>query len=102
MAGKSVGWRAAEVPAPAVWFDPAYGNDGKFRAGITAEGRPVRSRCIASLLVWRPGEPPPPELEGERRAWRKAWARRVHSRPRLTRLSQLDHGFGNFAPARRR
>ena len=57
--------RAAGVPAPTVLFDPAYGNDGKFRAGITAEGLPYVAGVFASLLVWRPGE------VGERRASRK-------------------------------
>lgn len=57
--------RAAGVPAPAVLFDPAYGNDGKFRAGITAEGLPYVAGVFASLLVWRPGEAPQPQ--GERR-----------------------------------
>jgi len=57
--------RAAGVPAPAVLFDPAYGNDGKFRAGITAEGLPYVAGVFASLLVWRPGE------VGERRVSRK-------------------------------
>jgi len=63
--------RAAGVPAAAVLFDPAYGNDGKFRAGITAEGLPYVAGVFATLLVWRPGEAPQPQPEGERRAWRK-------------------------------
>ena len=62
--------RAAGVPAAAVLFDPAYGNDGKFRAGITAEGLPYVAGVFATLLVWRPGEAPQPQPEGERRAWR--------------------------------
>ena len=61
--------RAAGVPAPAVLVDPAYGNDGKFRAAITTEDIPYVAGEFASLLVWRPGEAPQPQ--GERRPWRK-------------------------------
>ena len=68
--------RAAGVPAAAVLFDPAYGNDGKFRAGITAEGLPYVAGVFATLLVWRPGEAPQPQPEGERRAWRKPGEKR--------------------------
>ena len=75
--------RAAGVPAAAVLFDPAYGNDGKFRAGITAEGLPYVAGVFATLLVWRPGEAPPSRrVNGARGASR---ARRVHSRSRSRR-----------------
>ena len=75
--------RAAGVPAAAVLFDPAYGNDGKFRAGITAEGLPYVAGVFTTLLVWRPGEAPPRRrVNGARGASR---ARRVHSRSRSRR-----------------
>jgi SRSO17 transposase len=61
-AARSAGLSAVEVLA-----DAAYGNDGKFRAGITAEGLPYAVGVFSSLLVWRPGEAPPPRAEGGRR-----------------------------------
>ena len=75
--------RAAGVPAAAVLVDPAYGNDGKFRAGITAEGLPYVAGVFSSLLVWRPGEAPPPA--GFRPRVAASRARRVHSRSRSKR-----------------
>ena len=64
--------RSAGLSAVAVLADAAYGNDGKFRAGITAEGLPYAVGVFSSLLVWRPGEAPPPRAEGGRRPRRKA------------------------------
>ena len=57
---------AAGVPPAAVLSDPAYGNDGKFRAGITALGLPYVAGVFSSMLVWRPGETPasPPPDRG--------------------------------------
>ena len=52
--------RAAGVLAATVLFDPAYGNDGKFRAGITAEGLPY---VAGVFTTWprsrRPAGAPP-------------------------------------------
>ena len=64
--------RSAGLSAVVVLADAAYGNDGKFRAGITAEGLPYAVGVFSSLLVWRPGEAPPPRAEGGRRPRRKA------------------------------
>jgi SRSO17 transposase len=55
--------RAAGLSAALVLADAAYGNDGKFRAGITAEGLLYSVGAFSSLLVWRPGEAPPPPAE---------------------------------------
>ena len=59
--------RSAGLSAVVALADAAYGNDGKFRAGITAEGLPYSVGVFSSLLVWRPGEAPPPRTEGGRR-----------------------------------
>jgi hypothetical protein len=37
--------------------DAVDGNDGKFRAGIMAEGLPYAVRVFSRLLVWRPEKP---------------------------------------------
>jgi SRSO17 transposase len=49
---------AAGVPPAVALADPAYGNDGKFRSGITALGLPYTVGVFSSMLVWRPGEAP--------------------------------------------
>jgi len=49
---------AAGVPRAAALADPAYGNDGKFRAGISELGLPYAVGVFSSMLVWRPGEAP--------------------------------------------
>jgi SRSO17 transposase len=64
--------RSAGLSAAVTLADAAYGNDGKFRAGITDEGLPYSVAVFSSLLVWRPGEAPPPRVAGGRRARRKA------------------------------
>lgn len=68
--------RRAGLSAVVVLADAAYGNDGKFRAGITAEGLPYAVGVFSSLLVWRPGEAPPPRAEGGRGRRRKAGEQR--------------------------
>ena len=50
---------AAGVPPATALADPAYGNDGKFRRGITELGLPYAVGVFSSMLVWRPGEAPP-------------------------------------------
>ena len=47
---------AAGVPPAAVLADPAYGNDSKFRAGITELGLPYALGVMPGTTVWRPGE----------------------------------------------
>ena len=49
----------AGVPPAVVLADPAYGNDGKFRRGITELGLPYVVGVFSSMLVWRAGEVPP-------------------------------------------
>jgi SRSO17 transposase len=49
---------AAGVPPAVVLADPAYGNDSKFRAGITELGLPYALGIMPSTTVWRPGEMP--------------------------------------------
>ena len=51
---------AAGVPPATVLADAAYGNDGKFRRGITELGLPYVVGVFSSMLVWRPGEAPAP------------------------------------------
>ena len=58
---------AAGLSAIAVLADSAYGNDSKFRAGITAEGLPYVVGVFSSMRIWRPGEAPPPRAERTRR-----------------------------------
>jgi SRSO17 transposase len=77
--------RSAGLSAVVVLADAAYGNDGKFRAGITAEGLPYAVGVFSSLLVWRPGEAPPPRAEGGRRPRPKAGEKR----PRPVQIKTL-------------
>ncbi len=63
---------SAGLSAALALADAAYGNDGKFRAGITAAGLLYSVGVFSSLLVWRPGEEPPPQEQGGRRPRRKA------------------------------
>jgi len=77
--------RSAGLSAVVVLADAAYGNDGKFRAGITAEGLPYAVGVFSSLLVWRPGESPPPRAEGGRRPRRKP----DEKRPRPVQVKTL-------------
>jgi SRSO17 transposase len=52
--------RADGVPAAPVLMDPAYGNDGKLRAGISELGLPYVAGVLPTTMVWRPGEAPLP------------------------------------------
>jgi SRSO17 transposase len=65
--------------------DAAYGNDGKFRAGITAVELPYSVGVFSSLLIWRPGEAPAPRAERGKRAKRKPGEKR----PRPVRVKTL-------------
>src|SRR5580658_780833 len=47
---------AAGVPPGVVLGDPAYGNDSKFRAGITELGLPYAVGVLPTTKVWRTGE----------------------------------------------
>jgi len=51
---------AAGVPPAVALADPAYGNDGHFRAGITELGLPYAVGIMPTTAVWRPGEAPLP------------------------------------------
>jgi SRSO17 transposase len=51
---------ASGVPPAVVLGDPAYGNDGKFRAGIAGLGLTYVMGILPSTTVWRPGEAPLP------------------------------------------
>lgn len=51
----------AGLPRGAVLVDPAYGNDGKFRTGITALGLTYVAGIQSNTLVWLPGSRPPPK-----------------------------------------
>ena len=50
--------RTDGVPLGVALADPAYGNDSKFRAGITELGMPYAVGIMPSTTVWRPGEAP--------------------------------------------
>jgi SRSO17 transposase len=50
----------AGLPRGAVLVDPAYGNDGKFRTGITALGLTYVAGIQSNTLVWLPGSSPKP------------------------------------------
>ena len=65
--------RADGVPPGVALADPAYGNDSKFRAGITELEMPYAVGIMPSTMVWRPGEaplPPAPRSGRGRRATR--------------------------------
>src|SRR5580704_2190989 len=51
---------AAGVPPGVALADPAYGNDSKFRAGITELGLPYAVGVLPTTKVWRTGEAPLP------------------------------------------
>jgi SRSO17 transposase len=53
-----------------VLADSAYGNDGKFRSGISEFCLPYVVGVFSSMLVWRPGEAPVPRAPGSGRARR--------------------------------
>lgn len=58
------------VPRAVVLMDPAYGNDSKLRAGLTALGLPYVAGILPTTGVWRPGEsplPPAPRKPGRGR-----------------------------------
>jgi SRSO17 transposase len=44
------------VPPAVVLIDPAYGNDGKLRAGINELGLSYVAGILPTTMVWRPGE----------------------------------------------
>ena len=48
------------VPPAVALADPAYGNDSKFRAGITELGLPYAVGILPGTAVWCPGEAPLP------------------------------------------
>jgi SRSO17 transposase len=48
----------ADVAPGVALADPAYGNDSKFRAGITELGLPYAVGVLPTTTVWRPGEAP--------------------------------------------
>src|SRR5208282_4966841 len=50
--------RADGVPPGVALADPAYGNDSKFRAGITELELPYAVGIMPTTMVWRPGEAP--------------------------------------------
>ena len=50
----------ADLPQGAVLVDPAYGNDGKFRTSVTAQGLSYVAGIQSNTLVWLPGSRPPP------------------------------------------
>jgi len=68
--------RADGLSAAVVLMDPAYGNNGALRAGITELGQPYVAGILPTTAVWRPGEealPPAPSSGPGRPA---KWLRR--------------------------
>src|ERR1700722_1823385 len=58
------------VPRAVVLMDPAYGNDGRLRAGLTELGVIYAAAILPTTPVWRPGEaplPPAPKKSGRGR-----------------------------------
>ena len=49
---------AAGVSPAVVLAKPAYGDDGKFRRGITALGLPYVAGAFSRMLAWRPRRSP--------------------------------------------
>jgi SRSO17 transposase len=68
--------RADGVPPAVALADPAYGNDGKFRAGIAKLGLPYAVGIMPSTTVWRPGEAPLPPARKSGRGRRATRLRR--------------------------
>ncbi len=79
---------AAGVSPAVALADPAYGNDGKFRAEITELGLPYAVGVFSSMLVWRPGEAPVPPAPGPGRARRDKPAGQA-KRPRPVQVKAL-------------
>jgi SRSO17 transposase len=57
----------AGLPRGVALMDPAYGNDGKLRTGITALGLIYVAGIQSNTLVWTPGTGPRPAPKGGRR-----------------------------------
>jgi SRSO17 transposase len=55
------------VPPGVALMDPAYGNDGKLRAGISELGLTYVAGILPTTTVWRPGEAPLPPAPGSGR-----------------------------------
>ena len=64
------------MPPAVALADPAYGNDGKFRAGIAKLGLPYAVGIMPSTTVWRPGEAPLPPARKSGRGRRATRLRR--------------------------
>jgi SRSO17 transposase len=47
-----------DVPSGVALMDPAYGNDGKLRAGMSELGLTYAAGVMPTTIVWRPGEEP--------------------------------------------
>jgi SRSO17 transposase len=54
---------ARQIPSAPVLADPGYGNDSKFRDGVTALELPYAMGIQSSLSVWKPGQAPLPKRE---------------------------------------
>jgi SRSO17 transposase len=59
---------ATGVPPGVALADPAYGNDSKFRAGITELGLLYAVGILPTTKVWRPGDAPLPPAPSSGRA----------------------------------
>jgi SRSO17 transposase len=64
------------VPPAAALMDPAYGCDGKLRAGISELGLSYVAGILPTTTVWRPGEAPLPPLPRSGRGRRRTRLRR--------------------------
>ena len=54
-----------EIPAAPILADAAYGNDTKFREGITELGLLYVIGIQSSVSVWPPGQAPLPKRNGK-------------------------------------
>jgi SRSO17 transposase len=82
------------VPPAVVLIDPAYGNDGKLRAGISELGLPYVAGMLPTTMVWRPGEAPLPPTP---RSGRGRPAKRLRAKRHIGR-SRPRHWLGSFRP----
>jgi SRSO17 transposase len=80
----------AGLPRGVVLIDSAYGNDGKFRTGITALGLTYAAGIQSSTLVWLPGSGPRPTRERPLKNGRRGQAD-------LISVNELALGLGKKA-----
>jgi SRSO17 transposase len=82
------------VPNAVVLMDPAYGNDSRLRAGLTALGVTYAAGILPKTTLWRPGEaplPPAPKQPGRGRPAKRLRRDATH-RPVTAKALALELG----------